>query len=69
MLLYWRQNICEPELRYSKRGREDGKQKGEKEALCAIASPPSPHHGWLTANIFVTVNEARAYLVAGININ
>jgi hypothetical protein len=29
----------------------EGKGKGEQDALCAIASPPSPNPGWLAANV------------------
>jgi hypothetical protein len=46
--LYWTQNICEPALRHSETGWEDGKGKGEEQdAICAIASLPSPYLGWL----------------------
>jgi hypothetical protein len=41
LLLYWMQNICKLNLCQSKGGREGGKGKGEQDALCAIASPPS----------------------------
>jgi hypothetical protein len=47
--LYWTQNICEPELRHNNRGREGGGQ----DAACAITSPSTPYHGWLTANIYI----------------
>jgi hypothetical protein len=52
-LLYWTQNICEPELRRNTRGREDGKGKGEQDALCAIAYPLFPSHGWLATNMCI----------------
>jgi hypothetical protein len=29
--LYWMKNTCKPELRHSKRGREDGKKERKKE--------------------------------------
>jgi hypothetical protein len=44
---YWTQSICEPGLRHSKRGREDGKGKGEHDVSCAIAFLPSPYLSWL----------------------
>jgi hypothetical protein len=50
---YWTQNICEPELRESKRGTEDGEGKGEQDAFCAIASPPSSYLGWLATNMCI----------------
>jgi hypothetical protein len=37
--------------------------RGEEDASCAIASPPSPYLGRLAANVcIVKVNEARRYL-------
>jgi hypothetical protein len=39
ILLHWTQNICEPELRHSKRGKEGGKQNVGQDALCVIAPP------------------------------
>jgi hypothetical protein len=46
------QNVCEPELHHIKRKIEDGKGRGEQDALCIIASPPSPYLSRL-ANMFV----------------
>jgi hypothetical protein len=44
--VYRTQNMCEPELRHSQLRRDGGKCKGEQGASCAIASPPTPYHGW-----------------------
>lgn len=52
-LLQWTQNICEPKLRHSKGGKEDGKSKGQQDALCPVASPPFPYRGWLPTNLRV----------------
>jgi hypothetical protein len=43
--VYWTQNICEPQLRHSKRGKEDGKGKGGSKMPCAISTPSSPYLG------------------------
>jgi hypothetical protein len=64
-VLHPMQNIYEPGLRHSK--GEDGKGKGEQDALCATcgnACPSSPYLGWPTTCVSVTVNEARRYLAA-----
>jgi hypothetical protein len=63
-LCLWMQNICEPWLRYSKTGRDDGNGKGGERRLmrCRL------NLGWLaTTCVFVTVNEARRYLATGIS--
>jgi hypothetical protein len=59
--VYWTQNICEPGLRHSKRGK--GRWKGQ------VGSKTHPLHprnapGWPPTCVFVTVNEARRYLAA-----
>jgi hypothetical protein len=46
-VVYWTHNICEPELRHSKREGKMERARGEKDTLCAVASPPSPYLGWL----------------------
>jgi hypothetical protein len=67
-LVYWTQNICEPELRCRKvKGVWRG-QGGEQDASCTIASPLSPYRGWLAGwlagCVFVAVSEARRCLTS-----
>lgn len=69
-LPYWTQNICEPGLHNIKRGREDGRARGEQDTSCAIASPPTPYHGWLAINLCIcNGHEARRYLVTSVRRN
>jgi hypothetical protein len=67
---YWTQNICEPELRHSKRGREDGKGKGGA-ARCLMryrfSSLLLPRLTGRQSEYFVTVNEARRWLATSID--
>jgi hypothetical protein len=64
------QNICEPQLRHSKRGREDGKgKKGSKTPYALpIPLPSRTSTGWPATCVFVTVNEARRYLATSIRL-
>jgi hypothetical protein len=59
--LHWTQNIFEPGLRHSKRGREGGNT-----TPFAIASPPRTSAGWPPPCLFVTVNEAQRYLATSL---
>jgi hypothetical protein len=47
---YRTHNICEPELRHVKRGKEDGMGKGGQDAFCAVASPPLAGHNVCICN-------------------
>jgi hypothetical protein len=59
--LYRTQNICEPELRHSKRrGRWKGQGGARRQMRYRF-----PYLGWSTC-VFVTVNEARICLAAGV---
>jgi hypothetical protein len=51
--LYWTQNICEPEIRHSKRGREDGKGKGGARRLMIYRLSSLPYFVWLVNNVCI----------------
>lgn len=61
-MVHWTQNSCEPLLRHSKSGREDGKGK-EARRLVRYRFPSLPVTRLVASTrVFVAVNEAPRYL-------
>jgi hypothetical protein len=55
----WTQNICEPVLRQSKRGRED--ENGKTSCALSLPSPPRTSAGWSATCVFVALKEGRRH--------
>jgi hypothetical protein len=62
---YWTQNICEFENVTVRGEGMMERARGEQDALCTIASPPSPHHDWLASNVCICNDQGSSKISCG----